>query len=1630
MNHKADPFRIRERIHSMSALTMAGLLIVIPIASILLSFTIPQSSMTARAEYECVIPFEEYPLVLPGEEYEGDGPFIKIEFDYHYRDENGESFCTYEPTYILYEREDQWDYELMRQTAYLRPNYPTVSFPGEVMDVHDQGLNQGRFDNNDVLPCVYEKIHVTAPEDDSIYKNVHSYFYYRGWGSVDTLTINRSVEGSVEGTRQEFHQRFGDSPYGQNSDNRAYTDNNSNAASDPYQELSVSGGTMFICHVVEDNWGGEYDRWHYRRIFTPKETPGVICTSDYLYCTRLNEEWASTYSMYVDQSEENERLLNNIDVSGQYAAARNQLADYAAQGADIANQYMSDHFFTVTWQEPEYSSRYRSAEEEPEQPEIMEDPIIQEDTTVAKKDPGEDPGEEINNEIIEGKKDRDTDGPGPLVPGIGGTIVGVGLGAAAKKNKKKEDAGEEQEDDPVTYKMIVYKDFGDSIKPGTTKYVYARIEQYKPIQDMKSPRDDLTAMIQCDSPDHIMTVEDAGITTNGCDWKAARVTVPEGCTYTQGVVSFILPGPGGAYVRNVIFQIVNPAIIFGQENLGLPANHLKNTINVPGGSTAADAAAEARTSGKSPLSVNAGPVARPVDGVFHLPFGIYGMPAEGTTVRVDVEQTCSTDSEGRFIQGSTDHSKGCPYSVTLQRDPEYKDKPLWELLIKEVLDYELPAGTSEGITLHITAEYGKKGTEEYLLAKRDFPLYRIHMGLVLNVDTLSIPCYTELKESGKRKLSAQAKSEADRAKRVKQEFEAQNGNTKTFKAVPNGDDSVTDDSTPMAMSASEEDMQVDPDETKILPEDIQPVFGEGTLVMFVCRESDMAVLRIPVSPSEMTISDDKKEKTSDQEKLPGAPVRVRALKVAQSKKSHIGEADESHQELVDKLQIRAFPTGNLTTSGAHRIKFCATAGALDPPTRIVVEIEVFAEYKKKIHSVTKKVLLRSQPFRPIRTIRDEEKYLKEDKKITENLLHIQDQIWLHALGNLTAVYDMIDRMLEGYDYRFGYDRNQLMNVTSCYLGWIRGTFLGAKASARPVTLADDINACYAFLQGLRDNTGILGRVAMGVMTAGYSEYVFTTMTLAEEMRDRVFACKGDEDFGFWDGVQMGVKEFGKQIIVEALIGGVKIGKSINVPGFAEIGGEYLLKVHNIDMAYTIQMWAGRYRDTMTKADIFLQKRLPLYKQADDILQKGLNFFNTSAKTAKAGIEAAEKETKAAAKDARKFAEEAKSELNLEELKRSDRSRKAAANGKKDVQKLMEAQLDMETCAGDPVKLKTAKAKYKECADRVWTNKNALKQLQRDKRPYADRMRAQFNHYRENLLDEVQLEALGDIAKEIGRNADDLYVMNVSNGINKDYKLGKKVPGDRDISFKQKVLSDKTGLKDLTIDQEIGQRAVARRLFKKMNGREADTLEEALRFMKEKDVTYVNPEGFAKNADGTFNHYVFEHNLEGYEDLTGMVGMRPDASGSRKMVVDKSLMKNDLHNLQINRAAVKNKGTEWFSRDAGESMRKAMDLEARAAKETGAAKQALLDEADLYWDQYVAQTEEGIRQITKQVDKIINVRSQMRTGKLALSGEALRIHEMAKLVEEGMDPVIFEHYLMSKHNMTLDDYADLMASYLT
>jgi hypothetical protein len=294
------------------------------------------------------------------------------------------------------------------------------------------------------------------------------------------------------------------------------------------------------------------------------------------------------------------------------------------------------------------------------------------------------------------------------------------------------------------------------------------------------------------------------------------------------------------------------------------------------------------------------------------------------------------------------------------------------------------------------------------------------------------------------------------------------------------------------------------------------------------------------------------------------------------------------------------------------------------------------------------------------------------------------------------------------------------------------------------------------------------------------------------------------------------------------------------------------------------------------------------------------------------------------------------------------------------------------------------------------------------------MRAQFNNYRENLLDLVQKEALDDIAKQTGIPRDQLYVLNASSGSKKAYMTGKKVPGDRDITFRQKVLSDRT--KDLDITQTLGETTVAKKLFKKMNGREATSIDEALEFMKGKDVTYVNP-----TKDSAIS-YVFEHNLDAYEDLEGMIGMKSDGT------IDRGLLSKDLHNKVINQKTVAYKGKEWFQR-SNKSFEKALDLELKAANATGEAAEALLNEAKQYRYFAQGQTVEGVRQITKQMEKIVIPRSIAKPEYYQIPYEALKLHRTALRVGDTLSPAEFVWILENDYGLTLDGFADLMSRYL-
>ena len=203
--------------------------------------------------------------------------------------------------------------------------------------------------------------------------------------------------------------------------------------------------------------------------------------------------------------------------------------------------------------------------EDTEEEEETDDKVYQEDFTDASNTSGEDQGTAIIDEIFEG---GDTSLPeAAAVGGLGALIAGgAAVSSGTSKNKKtkknKKEKNKEEKKASGTYKMYVNKEFGDVLSINDQpKYVYARIVEVED-SGYEKERDDLTQRIKVFSGDNVLSISDAGMTTNG--YKAALVSVPENCEKMRGQVSFTLSGTGGTYVRHVEFKIVlgDPEIVF------------------------------------------------------------------------------------------------------------------------------------------------------------------------------------------------------------------------------------------------------------------------------------------------------------------------------------------------------------------------------------------------------------------------------------------------------------------------------------------------------------------------------------------------------------------------------------------------------------------------------------------------------------------------------------------------------------------------------------------------------------------------------------------------------------------------------------------------------------------------------------------------------------------------------------------------------------------------------------------------------------------------------------------------------------------------------------------------------------
>lgn len=155
-------------------------------------------------------------------------------------------------------------------------------------------------------------------------------------------------------------------------------------------------------------------------------------------------------------------------------------------------------------------------------------------------------------------------------------LVGL-LGYGLTKGKRKDD-DEEDPQHPDPREMLIHKDFGNTLIAGENpRLVYAMIVRKTKSGD-EVPDPILTQMITISAGDDYMLVKDDGMQG---DWRAAWIQAPDTDKIPEeGIINFFMGNEGGSYTNRLHFQIEAGKVLFGQDNLTLPA-HYKKEVRLP-----------------------------------------------------------------------------------------------------------------------------------------------------------------------------------------------------------------------------------------------------------------------------------------------------------------------------------------------------------------------------------------------------------------------------------------------------------------------------------------------------------------------------------------------------------------------------------------------------------------------------------------------------------------------------------------------------------------------------------------------------------------------------------------------------------------------------------------------------------------------------------------------------------------------------------------------------------------------------------------------------------------------------------------------------------------------------------------
>ena len=530
-------------------------------------------------------------------------------------------------------------------------------------------------------------------------------------------------------------------------------------------------------------------------------------------------------------------------------------------------------------------------------------------------------------------------------------------------------------------------------------------------------------------------------------------------------------------------------------------------------------------------------------------------------------------------------------------------------------------------------------------------------------------------------------------------------------------------------------------------------------------------------------------------------------------------------------------------------------GMLDAPARRKVRLHIETIYENEKYEAEKDVWLTSQPVRQFNSAKEEEEARRMDDRIAENLFHICQFITSHdLLDRIGPVYKLAQILLDGYDPRFGYDREMSELLRTTFLRFVSGETLGANATPEQVEylgLAAELMQAFAktnrqMESWLDAHGGVWTRLAIGVATLGWSEPFMLFLRINDKMEAK--ANHPTKPGGALEVFFVGVAEYGMYRLTEQLW--KKTG---------ELGGEFIAATNPNLAANASQIM----EQTVGKA----VKKLGIFGKDVKVIANDMKNFVTDkfGRQMKSRMAATKTLNNNAAKSANEVIKKYRqsSQWTEEEILEDTIFRAANKQALKDIK-------EMERACIDYVRYRTPEAKeaFREWCYKMQANKTAQKQLAMYKGDWANNVRSEYYRLLQEDYRIIDKEALADACKRLREQGvkvseDDMYVFCATNSNSDALHWGDTLTRDRDLSMMFKTKPTKTNPKPLP--QEVPQNIAEECYGKAYKKRTGMTMKEGDQAVVQKGSKEMIGAG-EKDLNAAFKK---EHFNEKFIDLDGV-----------------------------------------------------------------------------------------------------------------------------------------------------------------